>query len=846
MHFQTARLRSLTWIAAVACAMASFACSSDDGSGGGGETASYEYDVPLDMASPWPKFRRNALQNGRSPVRPLDSGRDPWVFQTAKGIFSTAVIGGDGTVYIGSADHNFYAIDRNGELRWSFPTGEIIDSSALLDDAGRVIFGSGDGHLYALDRNDGALLWSYEADDPAANGAFITWFEGNVAMAADGTLYVPNDNYCTYAIERASGTPLWCARTLDQTWSLPAVNPLTGQLFMGSNFYFLQNVLSIDPADGSTLWTDDTLGSVAASPLLTSAQPDGLVVVGSFDGILRAYTQGGDLVWQTGLRDHIYASPAQMEDGTIVQPGADGTIYAIDPSNGTIRWAFDTAEPIRSSPAIDADDNVYVGSGEGRLFVLNSDGTLRWSIRLIEEDRDDLNASPALGRDGIVIAGESGGIFSVPYDYCLRDRASDDRRCRVGSGEDLPNAEAQLLFTTRFGRLLNDPPSEIEANQSLTFTLLVREAGDTTLALLDAASLEVSAEPAGELIVDVSGDQKFVTVVPAALFAPPEGGTVSLRLRGNYLVNPERNGLHFSGGEVGGHFDQTFTFDVLPRSGAAFPLPAASSPGEPTGVLEMLRLAAPLPTILPSYNQIGFDSLHYLIGLIDLGGGHVLGWGIEGKLEGDDSRTVIDPDSLVRFPIDVRYEDGLLTLINQQGFAIEFNGFFIGFELFRAATALTTDGEVAHSASVNAKTICGDINFYGPFLQMLGYCNPITDILNAAGAAELRRWEGGVHTPPDGAGRIAALLLDAGALTVEVADSNLRLAEHSVGVLLVDAATNTAVALDYTQRTTVTAAPDGTVQSVRLALERPLSGDFRVFLMVDVFAVDEARLGSRT
>ena len=440
-------MRDVLCALAVAAAFAvSFsACSSDDG-GSGAETT-YQYDVPLDTASPWPKFRRNALQNGRSPVRPVDSGRAPWVFQTAKGIFSTPVIGGDGTVYIGSADHSFYAIDRDGDLRWSFQTGEIIDSSALLDDAGRVVFGSGDGRLYALDRDAGDLLWSYEADDPAANGAFITWFEGNVAMAPDGTLYAPNDNYCTYAIDRVTGAPRWCARTLDQTWSLPAVNPSTGTLFMGSNFYFLQNVLALDPTNGAALWTDDTLGSVAASPLLTSAQPDGLVVVGSFDGFLRAYTQDGDRVWETGLRDHIYASPAQMADGTIVQPGADGTIYALAPLDGTIRWAFDTAEPIRSSPAIDGDGNIYVGSGEGRLFVLNPDGTLRWSIRLIDQDRDDLNASPALGSEAVVIAGESGGIFSVPYDYCLRSSAAADTRCRVGGGEALPNAEAQLLFT---------------------------------------------------------------------------------------------------------------------------------------------------------------------------------------------------------------------------------------------------------------------------------------------------------------------------------------------------------------------------------------------------------------
>ena len=137
----------------------------------------FAYDVPLDPFSPWPKFRRDAPQSGRSPILPVDSGRAPWVFQTGKGVFSSPVIDGDGTVYVGSADHYFYALDRDGRVRWKFLTSEIIDSAALLDDQGRVIFGSGDGRLYALDRHSGAMQWAFLADDPSVNEAFIRWFK---------------------------------------------------------------------------------------------------------------------------------------------------------------------------------------------------------------------------------------------------------------------------------------------------------------------------------------------------------------------------------------------------------------------------------------------------------------------------------------------------------------------------------------------------------------------------------------------------------------------------------------------------------------------------------------------
>ena len=59
--------------------------------------------------------------------------------------------------------------------------------------------------------------------------------------------------------------------------------------------------------------------------------------------------------WAFATRDHIYASPAELPDGTIVQAvRATARVYALDPATGDERWQFDTLEPIRSSPAIDA------------------------------------------------------------------------------------------------------------------------------------------------------------------------------------------------------------------------------------------------------------------------------------------------------------------------------------------------------------------------------------------------------------------------------------------------------------------------------------------------------------
>jgi len=851
------------WALAILCgSLSAVGCDDGDDEGSDAGTAGdagemMETDagpvptIPLDPDSPWPKFRANPEQTGRADVDPVDDGTSmPWVFPTGKGIFSTPVIDGAGNIYVGSADRSFYALSPDGSERWSLLTDEIIDSSALLDDMGRVYFGSGDGRLYARDRETGDEVWTFEADDPSINDAFINWFEGNVAIGTDGNLYVPNDNFCTYAIDRATGEQVWCFTTADQTWSLPAVNAATGQLFIGNNFLLGDNMFALSASNGRARWRAQAGGTVAASPMLTGLGSDDLVVMGSFDGFVRALAQGtGEEVWTFGARDHVYASPSQLSDGTIIQPAADGTIYALDPADGTVVWSFDTLEPIRSSAAVDAEDQIYVGSGEGRLFVLNPDGTLRFAMRAtgdwarggtgetvtMDDQRSDLNASVALGPTGAVVAGENGGIYFVPYDYCLRDSAMDDARCTLGPDEDLPDDGAFLYFTDRFGGPLAEPPASIEANEPLTFSLFVREGADTQLARIDSDSVTVTITPDVAATTTVSGDRTFLSLVPTAPWADAAGGTVEVRVQGDYLTNLDRDGLRFTGGEVGGSFDETFTLTVAARDEGAFALPIPAAPGDDSAIFEVSRIAAPMPTILPSYNQIGFDSIHYLVGLVEGTPGQAIAWGIGAIPAGPGGETIVDPASNVRFALEVRYDGGAITMINEEGFTIEFNGFPLPFESFRLSTRVDPMGVADASPTLTAQVVCGEIDFYGEFLQRLGFCNPTTDILLAWGASDLRPHLSGTQSAPSGLGTVA-IAATSTTVTATYTGSSLVADEHNFGILLLDTATGRPVRVDYVNGTEQTAAAGGEVDTVTLTFEAgEITGEVRAYALVDAY-----------
>jgi hypothetical protein len=335
-------------------------------------------------------------------------------------------------------------------------------------------------------------------------------------------------------------------------------------------------------------------------------------------------------------------------------------------------------------------------------------------------------------------------------------------------------------------------------------------------------------------------------VLPATPWIGDEGGTIDVRVRGRYVDRlVYREGLRFTFAQgSGGTFDETFTFEIPARSPLDFPFEVASTPGDDTGIVELYRIAAPLPTILPSYNQIGFDSIHYVIGLVESNGDEVLGWGVGGTLDAE-AGIIVNPSSDVRFPLVFRWDDGLLTMINEEGFTIEFNGFPLPFQFFRVATTLDAEGNALHSPWLNAKTICDEITFYGMFLDALGFCNLETGLLDAVGGAEFRPFGDGTQSAPDGVGTVA-FSRDGNTVTAELTGSTLQSEEHNFGLLAVDADTGVPVGMNYTFFTEQV--PEtGTIQTVTLDMSdaETVPDDVRVYLMVDAYpaAVDTLTQG---
>jgi uncharacterized repeat protein (TIGR01451 family) len=112
--------------------------------------------------------------------------------------------------------------------------------------------------------------------------------------------------------------------------------------------------------------------------------------------------QTNNLKWTFTTGGAIYSSPAIDADGTIYIGSQDGSLYAIYP-DGSLKWSYPTGDMIRSSPAIGSDGIIYFGSCDNKVYALNPDSTLKsgWPFTT----GGDVDSSPSIGSDGTIYVG---------------------------------------------------------------------------------------------------------------------------------------------------------------------------------------------------------------------------------------------------------------------------------------------------------------------------------------------------------------------------------------------------------------------------------------------------------
>lgn len=361
-----------------------------------------------------------------------------WKAYLESGIQGSPAVGDDGTVYCGSSNGSFFALNPDGTLKWRVRTAGVVSGSAAIGGDGTVYVPSQDGYLYALAPDDGTELWRFKISEP------VTFLVNRPAIAADGTIYCTSPDGNLYAVA-PDGTGRWVFGTQARISGSPAVGA-DGTIYFGSHdgrFY------AVGP-DGSPRWNFAVDGEeFRTSPAIAQ---DGTIYAGCTDASLYAFSPSGALVWSTEVRTAhlgtIFSSPVIGEDGTVYVCNHGGLVFAVSPG-GDVLATVALSGTITSTPAIDDDGTLYVGaSGPHAFYAIGPDSEIAWSKTF---DYSIYYSSPAIVDDVVYIGCDdnylyafeisSAGLADSPWPMANRD-AKHSGRVEAADAADAPEASA--------------------------------------------------------------------------------------------------------------------------------------------------------------------------------------------------------------------------------------------------------------------------------------------------------------------------------------------------------------------------------------------------------------------
>jgi len=322
-----------------------------------------------------------------------------------------------GKLYNIASDNAFYKLDKNLNKVWSYSldSNEVIGSSAL-DKMGNIYFVVGENRtsysyftkfkLYSLS-SDGSLKWTKTIWERTIE---FSWIGINSpAISVDDIIYVGGDNF--YAFD-PDGNEKW-KYPLNQNQNPFLNSPI---IDTSGNIYFIHyaDLISLDK-NGVERWRACDWANPFSSPAF-SVDYDKIFYTTRFNGIYCVNSSDGSLIWEYAIPDitgDIRATPA-VDDNNNIYIGSHGednedtgqTLYAIKSDGSGLLWKNNLGSDLYSSPALGNDRILYIGSeGYGktssnfnRLHAISMlSGEIVWSAQL---EMDITWSSAAISNDG--------------------------------------------------------------------------------------------------------------------------------------------------------------------------------------------------------------------------------------------------------------------------------------------------------------------------------------------------------------------------------------------------------------------------------------------------------------
>ncbi len=350
-------------------------------------TASYAQDTPADN---WSQFRGNHRLTGVSDSNVPNELKLLWTYEAGESIESSAAIVGS-TVFVGSQKGELISLNLdNGAVYWKYHVDSPIGESSPAYSDGVVFIGDLGGWFHAVNATNGKKLWAFKA------GSEI---KSSPVVVGDRVLIGSYDQHL-YCLSTRNGSVIWKVRTNGPVHSTPSIS--AGVAFIAGCDELFR---AIRVSDGQEMFNVSSGAYTGASPAVSGDS----AYYGTFDNeVLMVSLKEHRVVWryQHPQRHFPFYSSAAVTRNRIVVGGRDKMVHGLNP-NGKVAWTFATNARVESSPAI-AAGRVFVGSNDGRFYVLNLDtGAKLWEFNA----GAPLSASPAIARGRIVIGSQDGRLY---------------------------------------------------------------------------------------------------------------------------------------------------------------------------------------------------------------------------------------------------------------------------------------------------------------------------------------------------------------------------------------------------------------------------------------------------
>ncbi|MBL4589291.1 MAG: PQQ-binding-like beta-propeller repeat protein [Alphaproteobacteria bacterium] len=183
----------------------------------------------------------------------------------------------------------------------------------------------------------------------------------------------------------------------------------------------MQN-LELSSGELEKMWSID-IGAGEKDNLPLTAQPivfDGhIFVMDAESRVTSVNIQTGKRAWQYNLKpkeedEYVISGGLAYSAGTLYATSGFNELFALNPSDGKIKWKKALTSPSRAAPTV-IDNRIFVVTIDNRIYAFSAeDGSRLWSYQGLSSEAGLVGmAAPAANRDIVVPAFSSGEIYAL-------------------------------------------------------------------------------------------------------------------------------------------------------------------------------------------------------------------------------------------------------------------------------------------------------------------------------------------------------------------------------------------------------------------------------------------------